>query len=294
MDTNLQKYMAFVLTAQYESFSRAGQKLNYTQSAISRMISDLESQWKVTLFKRLKTGAKLTEEGSKLLPYAKNLCDAFYNIEQQINNLCDIETGTIRIGTFSSAATHWLPNIIKNFNKDYPKIEFEFLLGDYDEIEKWLNEGRVDCAFLRASEPDNFDFKFLHNDQLLAVLPTNHPLCENEKINLQDLAKQPFLLLEKSGKSDVSDLFKKNNLKPDVKFVTWDDYAILSFVENGLGVSILPQLILQRLTYDVCIKPIIQPAYRKIGFAIPNKKTVSAIVKNFTEYVQLYEKSTLV
>lgn len=65
----------------------------------------------------------------------------------QVDDLNDMKSGLIRIGTFSSVATHWLPNIIKRFKADYPNIDYELLLGDYAEIERWINEGRVDCGF---------------------------------------------------------------------------------------------------------------------------------------------------
>ncbi len=66
-----------------------------------------------------------------------------------VESLNDMQSRIIRIGTFSSVATHWLPNIISQFKKDFPKIDFELLLGDYTEIEKWISEGRVDFGFLR-------------------------------------------------------------------------------------------------------------------------------------------------
>ena len=65
----------------------------------------------------------------------------------QIEDLHDIQSGIIRIGTFSSVATHWLPYMIKFFKQDYPGIDFELLLGDYTEIESWIIQGRVDFGF---------------------------------------------------------------------------------------------------------------------------------------------------
>ena len=64
-----------------------------------------------------------------------------------MDELQGLKSGLIRIGTFSSVATHWLPNIIREFQKDYPEIDYEMLLGDYTEIEEWILEGRVDVVF---------------------------------------------------------------------------------------------------------------------------------------------------
>lgn len=147
MDTNIQKYMAFVKTIEYGSFTKAAEILNYSQSGISRMISDLEKEWNISLLERSKSGVELTSEGLKLLPFIENLCREYEKLEVQVDALKGLESGLIRIGTFSSIATHWLPNIIKKFQQDYPNIEYELLLGNYDEIENWILKDRVDLDF---------------------------------------------------------------------------------------------------------------------------------------------------
>lgn len=151
---NIQKYMAFVKTVEYGSFTRAAEILNYSQSGISRMINDLEKEWKVILLERGKSGVKLTSDGMKLLPYAKNVCMEYDKLQMEVDELNGLQSGLIRIGTFSSVATHWLPNIIRNFQQTYPGIDYELLLGDYTEIEEWIADGRVDCGFLRLPAPN--------------------------------------------------------------------------------------------------------------------------------------------
>ena len=161
MDMNIQKYMAFVKTVEYGSFTKAAEILNYSQSGISRMINDLEKEWKVVLLERGKSGVKLTSDGMKLLPYAKNVCMEYEKLQMEVDELNGLQSGLIRIGTFSSVATHWLPNIIKEFQKTYPGIDYELLLGDYTEIEEWISEGRVDCGFLRLPTCSDFETVFL-------------------------------------------------------------------------------------------------------------------------------------
>lgn len=157
MDMNIQKYLSFVKTVEYGSFTKAAEILNYSQSGISRMIGDLEKDWKVVLLERGKDGVKLTSDGLTLLPYARSLVAEYEKLQMQVDELNGLQSGLIRIGTFSSVATHWLPNIIKEFQKDYPHIDYELLLGDYAEIEEWVIEGRVDCGFLKL--PTRLDFE---------------------------------------------------------------------------------------------------------------------------------------
>ncbi len=286
MDMNIQKYLAFVKTVEYGSFTKAAEILHYSQSGISRMINDLEKEWKVVLLERSKAGVKLTSDGLRLLPHAKSVCTEYEKLQMQVDELNGLQSGLIRIGTFSSVATHWLPKIIKEFQKDYPNIDYELLLGDYKEIEEWIAEGRVDCGFLRLPTHPDFHTIFLEQDKLLAILPKKHPLANCEKFPIHALAEEPFMLLEKGDKAEISEIFEHCNLVPNVRFTTWDDYAIMSMVESGLGISILPQLILKRVPYHIVIKELDIPAYRNIGLALRNKKTASLAVNRFLDYLQ--------
>ncbi len=285
MDMNLQKYLAFVKTVECGSFTKAAEILNYSQSGISRMIHDLEKEWKVLLLERSRGGVRLTSDGLKLLPYAENVCREYEKLQMQVDELNGLKSGLIRIGAFSSVASQWLPNIIREFQKDYPDIDYELLLGDYTEIEEWILEGRVDCGFLRLPVHAELETIFLEQDRLLVVLPEGHPLAECEKFPVNALVEEPFMLLEKGARAEVSDIFEKCGLTPKVHFTTWDDYAIMAMVESGLGISILPELILKRIPYHIVVKELEIPAYRSIGLALKDKKEVSLAVKRFIDYL---------
>lgn len=286
MDVNLQKYMAFVKTVEYGSFTKAAESLNYSQSGVSRMIADLEREWNIILLERGKGGVRLTSDGMKLLPLAENVVREYEKLQMEVDALNGLQSGLIRIGTFSSVATHWLPNVIKAFQKAYPNIDYELLLGDYVEIEEWILTGRVDCGFLHLPVHGELETVFLHRDPLLAVLPEGHPLAAMEKVPVAALCREPFMLLEKGEKTEISEIFARQGLTPRVHFTTWDDYAIMSMIESGLGISILPQLILKRVPYRIVAKELDVPAYRDIGLALRSKKHASAAVRRFLEYLQ--------
>lgn len=247
MDKNLQKFEAFVTTVETGSFTAAAQKLKYSQSGISRMIGDLEKEWHVCLLERSKTGVTLTSEGTALLPYAQNLCQAYRQLQLEVDELTGLCTGILRIGTISSIAYHWLPPVIQAFRKQYPGIRYELLLGEYEELAKWLREGRIDMAFMRQFAGQEWEWQSLAQDELLAVLPEQHPLSRLETVPVEALCQEPFLLLEKDQPSMIREYLEKTGLPLDIPFTTWDDFAIMALVESGQGVSILPKLILQRV-----------------------------------------------
>ncbi len=286
MDSNLQKYQAFLTTVDCGSFTKAAEILGYAQSSVSKMIADLESEWKVVLLERSRAGVQLTSDGTAMLPYARELLNSYRKVQEQAASLSGMTTGLIRIGTFSSVAAHWMPSIIQRFQNDYPGIRYELLLGDYGEIEQWIFEGRVDCGFLRLPTREEYETISLGKDEYVAVLPVDHPLAQKDVLRPNDLDGQPFMLLEHGGKTEVSELLEKHRVTPDVRFTTWDDYAILSMVESGLGIGVLPRLILRRIPYRVEIRSFSEPFFREIALAMKRGGTSSVAVQRFVQYLE--------
>ncbi len=100
MDKNIQKYLALIKTVEYGSFTKAADALNYSQSGISRMISDLEAEWKISLLERGRSGVRLTSEGLKVLPYAKSVCNEYQKLQTQIDELNGLQSGSFGLGPF--------------------------------------------------------------------------------------------------------------------------------------------------------------------------------------------------
>lgn len=290
MDQNLQKYQAFITTVDCGSFTKAAEILGYAQSSVSKMIADLEAEWKVVLLERSRAGVQLTSDGMAMLPCARELLNSYRRVQEQAASLSGVMTGLIRIGTFSSVAAHWMPPIIQRFQEDYPGVRYELLLGDYGEIEQWIFEGRVDCGFLRLPTKAEYETISLGKDEYVAVLPAGHPLTRKDLLRPQDLDAQPFMLLEHGGKTEVSELLEKYRVKPDIRFTTWDDYAILSMVESGLGIGVLPRLILRRIPYRVEIRSFTEPFFREIGLVRKSGVASSVAVRRFIRYLQYREK----
>lgn len=222
----------------------------------------------------------------QILPYVRRLVDEYDRMQEQIRLMNGIQTGIIRIGAFSSVATYWMPNIIRRFQQDYPNIEYEILIGDYSEIERWIAQGRVDCGFSRLPVKAGLEGTLLERDELVVILPEGHSLAAKDKVDPLDLNDEPFMLLEHGGKTEVSELLEEYQVDPNVLFTTWDDYAIMAMVESGLGVGILPRLILQRIPYNIEIRSLSVPVFREIGFVMREQADVSEAVKRFISYLE--------
>lgn len=292
-DGSMMKHRAFVETVRSGSLTRASEMIGVSQSGISRMISDLEREWGVRLLERGRGGITLTPEGERLYRASSNLCDCYDDLRRTAEEVGGSGIGVIRIGTISSVATHRLPEAIKRFKARHPDAGYEILLGDYTEIERWVREGRVDLGFLTSDRVQGLSAEFMENDEMMAVLPRGHPLTAPGSIGLEDLCGFPFMLLERNGPSEVSSLLDSHGLKPDIAFTTWDDYAIMSMVENGLGVSILPNLILNRVPYDIEIRHLDPPVFRQIYVITRGKGRLTAAAKAFMAYLMPEERYRL-
>lgn len=285
MEYNLQKYLAFVSTVEQGSISRAAEELHYSQSGVSRMIADLEAEWSVNLLERHKGGVRLTTDGARVLPYAKSLCEEFDKLQVAVDEMRGLHSGLIRIATFSSGASQWLPGIIKDFQSAYPNVTYELLLGDYTEIERWILEGRVDCGFIPLPVDPSLETVLLERDQMMVVVPNDHPLAGAKAFPLEELENEPFMILEKGAGAEVGAILKQRGVRPRVNFTTWDDYAIMAMVEKGLGISILTEMIMRRCPYNVTALPLDKPVYRNIALAFRGSGKNSLALQRFIGYL---------
>ncbi|MBF1151204.1 MAG: LysR family transcriptional regulator substrate-binding protein, partial [[Eubacterium] sulci] len=206
-----------------------------------------------------------------------------------LNDIHRLESGLIRISTFTSVSVQWLPSIIAKFEKDYPLVRFELLHGSDIESEDWVRSGRVDCAFMSLSEETPFVTYPLHKDPMVAVVPADHPLAAEEKIAIDDLVKYDYIKLNDSSFSDVSEIaevFNKHKVKPNVRFAEMNDYAVVAMVEKGLGVTLLPQMIVEKTSRNIAIRPLVSGEQRTLGIAVKNQNHLTASTKEFIKYTQ--------
>ena len=191
-----EKCRALLCAIDKGSITAAAEAMGYTISGISRMMAALESEVGFPLLRRGKEGVTPTNECLRLLPSLREMVAQAEQCRQMAGELRGVMSGTIAIGTFSSVATHWLPNMICAFQKDYPNIDFEILMGDYPEIEQWILQGRADYGFLHLPTRPELKVMELARDELMAVLPEEHPLARQESVPVAAVAEQPFILLD--------------------------------------------------------------------------------------------------
>ena len=281
----MNRYSSFVTIIETGSFTKAAEQLGYTQSAISQIVRSLEQELSTKLLLRSRKGIALTADGEELLPYIKKLHNSYCELMEKRKEMQGLQSGIIRIGTFTSVSCHWLPKLMKDFKEQYPSVNFELHQGEYTSIAQWVKEGSVDFGFVNPDAVSGLTTISLRQDEMLAILPNNHPLASHKKVSLEELSHEPFILLNEGERSEPLEIFKQYNLHPNIQYRVIDDYTIMSMIENELGISILPKLVLNRTNYNIITKEISPPVVRTIGIAFKNKMTLPIASRYFIDFL---------
>lgn len=282
----MKRYHTFLKVIELGSFTKTAEELGYTQSAISQMIQSLETELDTTLLLRSRSGIELTADGKELLPYIYNICNSYHNLSEKLKEMHNLQSGVIRIGTFSSISCHWLPHLIDEFHKTHPGISFEIhQVVEYNDMVDLIRDGHVDFGFLIPEAAGNYPHIDLNEDQMMAVLSPSHPLASQETVTLEQLAAEPYILLDEGDINEPLKYFKMNQLEPNIRYRVHDDYTIMSMVELNLGVSILSQMFLQRNSYDLAVRPIEPPVKRTISLAFRHMETLPTATRHFIDLV---------
>lgn len=282
----MNRYLALQKIVELGSFSKAAQALGYTQSAMSQMIASLEEELSIRLLNRFRTGVKLTREGEELYPYIERTIYQYLAAQEKAKEIRGLETGVIRMGTLASISAHWLPGLLKEFQEKYPGVEFVIHQGDYTSIQEWIKTGAVDFGFVNPKAVTGLETTVLKEGAMLAVLPLDHPLAGKETVPLAELSAEPFILLEEGHYYEPLEAFRAVGVMPDMKYTIHDDYAIMTMVEAGLGVSILAELVLHRTNYRIALRPTQPPVSRTIAVGYKDKSSLPMACRRFLQCLQ--------
>ncbi|MFJ7511903.1 LysR family transcriptional regulator [Peribacillus simplex] len=280
----MNSYYAFIKTIETGSFTKAAEELGYTQSAISQMVHSLEEELSTTLILRSRKGITLTPDGEEFLPYIRKIYNSHRELTEKHKEMEGLQSGLIRIGTFSSVTCHWIPGLIKDFKELYPTVHFELQQGNYTEISNWIKEGSVDFGFVNSNVTDLTTIP-LQEDEMLAVMPVDHPLASSTKVSLKELLKDPYILLDEGVINEPLIIFKQYNFEPDTQYRVFDPYAIMSMIEQELGISILPKLLLNKCPYNIITKAISPSITRTITLAYKDKRVMPIASRYFIDFI---------
>lgn len=238
----LSQLQVFVAIVEAGSFTGAAAALGLTQSAVSHALAGLEAELGVTLVERDRHGVALTAIGHQILGHTRDVLrqtDAMRQVAAAVRGLA---TGKVRVGSFPSASAHLLPGIIRTFQQRYPGIEVVVFEGTDAEVRAWILERIVDAGFVTLPT-EGVEAIPIAQDEMVAVVPTAHPLCTHRTVQVAQLATEPFIMSKAGCEPLIRAIFREANVlfRPP-QFEVSDVPTILAMVQEGLGVTIVPRL----------------------------------------------------
>lgn len=281
----LLSYQIFQTVIEQGSFQKAAQVMNLTPSAISHSISTMEKELGFPLFNRNKSGITLTSYGENLQPYILTVLNSDTKLQQAISEFNGLTHGSVKIGTFSSVCTGFIPDIIAGFSKKHPNIEIKIYQGTYDDVYTWLKTGVVDLGFLSDSSCKDLILSPLYKDELLVITPKNYKTNHKGYIEISELDGEKFISQRESTDADIQEIFRKYKLNVKSSCHVVDDLSQIAMVASGLGICIIPQLVMQNIPYDVNTYKLKPSEHRTIGICSMNEELMAPAVKSMHKHI---------
>ncbi|MCX7615003.1 MAG: LysR family transcriptional regulator [Clostridiales bacterium] len=282
---SLNKYQILSTVVKTGSLTKAAETLYITQSAVSHAIAGLEEEMGFPLLNRNRNGVSLTKNGETVLKHVQEILQCNERLEQKVAMINGLEIGTVNVGTFTSVSTQWLPYIFDIFSKLYPKIEVNMFEGDYDELNQMLESRLIDFTFLSASVAAGFETIFLKDDEILCIMSDNHPLASRKSLTFEDIKDQQFILPKYGKNAEPFIILKEAGIEPNVRYSMSDDQAIMSFVQKGFGIALMPEMILYHRPLGTVKKQIEGAPKRSICLASHSFKDLSPSAKKLVKTI---------
>lgn len=274
-----------------EGIAGAGAKLGMSASATSHALRALETALGTELVDRNASGVVLTYTGEHVLPHVRDVFASLQLVQATALAGAELKTGLLRLGSFGASATiRVLPRLLERFKARYPGIDVVVTEKPDEQTSRDLIERRLELAAVTLPKPD-FDSQTLAIDELVAVLPSNHPLAKLDIVPLKEMTVDPFILTRAGSQALVTKLFSKNGLHPRVTYELVQLMSILELVASGKGISILAKLALPDRYAGTVFRPLAPGTSRRIGLVCLDESRLSPVARAFWQETRRYQAS---
>ena len=281
----------FEAVFRHSNITKAAEELHLAQPSVSVAVRELEEYYGICLFERLGRRIVPTELGKEFYGYALHIVSLFDEMEQKIRNWDAL--GVIRIGASITIGTHILPPLLKQYQALYPELRTEVTIGKSAVIEQHILENKIDIGLIenQSEHPDINVLPFME-DYMQAIVAPDHPLAKYSQVTLEQLAQYPFLMREKgsAGREILDACFALEQITVHPLWESASTQAIVRGVAEGLGVAVLPCLLVRKNIEEHTVKmiPFPQPLTRKLNLIWHRSKYLT---DNMNAFIELCKKS---
>ena len=257
----------FVSVFQKNSITKAAQELHLAQPSVSLAVRELEDYYGIRLFDRIGRHIAPTECGKEFYRYAVHIVSLFNEMEKKMRNWDTF--GTLRIGASITIGTHILPVLIHRYQDQFPDLMIEAKVSKSASVEDEIIHNGIDLGLIETqpSHPDLRAVPFM-TDSMCAITAPDHPLASVKSISLAELSRFPFLMREKgsAGRKLLDAAFSLQQMTVSPRWESTSTQALVKAVAEGLGVSVLPYLIVKKDIEEGTVRqiPLNQPRSQKL------------------------------
>lgn len=255
------------------SFTGAALALGYSQPAVSQMVRRLEQRTGTVLVERVGRAVRLTEAGQVLARHAGPVLAALDAAEEEVAAIAGLRAGRVRLMAFPSSSATLVPRALSLVKERFPDIQVSFTEAEPPESMAALRAGECDLAVAFAYEGtelargeedlDLFVTEKLLDDEVRLAVPKHHPVASRKVVNLSELANEQWIAGCPRCRGHLLHLCAEEGFSPNVAFETEDYVAVLGLVAEGLGVALIPDLILRTAHHSDVVTLPINPASRR-------------------------------
>ena len=283
---NTHKIRILLTALESGSLTRAGSILGYSQPGLTQMMRSLEDEVGFPLLIKTNRGVEPTEAAKALMPTMRRLINDEEKLSQEIAEIRGLYRGTIKVGSYTSTSIHWLPQVIEYFKEHYPEVEFKVEECGQDDMIRDLKERKIDLALMSRPEKANIEFIPIMDDPIVVVYSSAYDLSSYDCVPVEKLRDHMLLMTDETYDRDVRRVFEQAGFEPKVKYTFKDDFAVLSMVQRGVGIAILPRLIAASFPGNYEYRVISPKTCRTLGIGINSMKELGPLPRFLIQYLQ--------
>lgn len=246
------RLQVFHTVARLLSFTKAAESLHMTQPAVTFQVRQLEEYFNTRLFDRTHNRISLTDAGKRVFEYADEIFDLYAKMENAVRDMTGEISGILIIGASTTIAEYMLPALLGDFKRKYPDINVHLKVSNSDGIVSMVENNDIDLGVVESAVMNkNLVVENCRHDRLVAIVPPQHSLASERKIQLKDLMSHAYIAREEgSGTREVIHEYLTNaGMKPadiHVAMELGSPEAIKGAVEAGMGVSIVSEVTIHK------------------------------------------------
>lgn len=279
----------FCAVAETGSFTRAAEREQVAQPSLSQQVIKLEEELGVRLFDRLGRTVRLTDLGQIFLPRARVILNELKAAKEEVTDKQFSATGPVAVGVIPTIAPYFLPPRISNFCRKFPQASVTVFEDITARLMDRLRGGLIDMAVmaLPTRGPDLECFP-LRTERLFAIVPKDHRLAKQQSVTLRDLRNESFLLLRDDHcfRETAIEVCKRARILPRVIFESGQFSSIVAMVGAGMGISIVPEMALERRPDCNFLLVEDERASRTIGVAVLKGHFLTGVQRAFLTHLQ--------